>query len=67
MKKLSTQVYVIKNPKAPRSFAQVKCIFAIGKALHYSEEKITALQKKAVTKGQASAMIKQLQKVQSRS
>lgn len=62
---MSTQVYVIKNPKAPRSFAQVKCIFAIGKALHYSEEKITALQKKAVTKGQASAMIKQLKKVQS--
>lgn len=61
-----TQTVQIQNPKEPRSFKQVKAIFAIGKSLNYSDDKIKALQKKAVTKGQASAMIKQLLKVQSK-
>ena len=55
---MSTQEIVIKNPKEPRSFKQVKKIFAQCKNLGYSDDKIKALQKKAHTKGQASAIIK---------
>ena len=58
---------VIRNPSEKRSFKQVKCIYAISLALGYAKEKATALSAKPKTKGQASAMIKTLQKLQSTS
>ncbi len=61
---MSTQEIVITNPKAKRSFSQVKCIYAIAMSLYNNKEKASALSAKPKTKGQASAIIKQLQKLQ---
>ncbi len=56
----------ITNPKEPRSFKQVRAIFGIAMSLYDDKEKAAALSAKPKTKGQASAIIKQLLKVQAK-
>jgi len=60
---MSTQ-FVIRNPEAKPSFAQKKAIFAISLALGYPKSKAKFLSAKPKSKGQASAIIKQLQALQ---
>jgi len=66
MIKLSTQEFVIKNPKARRSFKQVKAIFAIAMAVYNNKEKAAALSKKPTSKAQASKVIQGLLKAQAK-
>jgi hypothetical protein len=54
---------VMKHPEAKPSFKQKKAIYAISLALGYSQEKAKFLSAKPKTRGQASAIIKQLLKL----
>lgn len=56
---------VITNPNAKPSFAQKKCIYAVSLALGYTQEKAKFLSAKPKSKAQASAIIKNLQSLQS--
>jgi len=57
---------VITHPESKPSFAQRKAIFGIGLSIGYSKAKVKALSAKPKTKGQASAIIQQLLKVQAK-
>ena len=61
-----SQEIVLKNPDDRRSFKQVKAIFGIAMSLYNNKDKAEALSAKPKTKAQASAMIKQLLKVQAK-
>jgi len=58
--------FVIRNPEAPRSWAQARCIFGFAKRLGYAQEKCAKLSAKPKTKGQAHKMIQNLQKRETR-
>lgn len=62
-----SQEIVITNPTAKRSFRQVRAIYGIAMSLYNDKDKASALSAKPKTKAQASAIIKQLLKLQSTS
>lgn len=61
---MAQQEYVIKNPEAPRTWKQARGLFGLHITIYGNKESAQKFANKAKTKGQASAMFKQLLKVQ---